>query len=134
MYAMAEARELPAVLARVHARYRTPYVAVVVSAVLIWALSVSSGFAAMAALSAIARLLAYMVTCAALPVLRRKMPDAQRRFSVPGGAAIPAAALAMSVWLLFGSTREQVLVSAVALLAGAAVYGGYRWGIRKTAL
>jgi APA family basic amino acid/polyamine antiporter len=123
LYAMADGHQLPAVFARVHPRYRTPYVAIVVAALLGWALAVSSGFATVAAISAIARLLAYMVTCLALPVLRRKMPDAQRRFSVPGGATIPIAALAMSVWMLFGSTREQVVISGIAVLAGAVVYG-----------
>jgi APA family basic amino acid/polyamine antiporter len=127
IYAMAEGHQLPSGLARVHPRYRTPYVAVAATALLGWALAVSSEFAAVAAISAIARLLSYMATCLALPVLRRKMPDAERRFSVPGGATIPIAALAMSVWLLLGSTKAQVAISAAVLVAGLAVYGGYQW-------
>jgi APA family basic amino acid/polyamine antiporter len=88
--------------------------------------AMSAEFAALAAISAIARLLSYMATCAALPVLRRKMPEAHRGFTVPGGAIIPVAALALSMLLLLGSTRTQVTISAGALLAGAAIYGGYR--------
>jgi amino acid transporter len=130
IYAMAEGGQLPSIFARVHPSYRTPHVAVVVATLMGWTCAMSSEFAALAALSAIARLLAYMATCAALPVLRRKMPEAQRGFTVPGGLIIPIAAVALSGWLLLGSTRTQVTISAAALLTGAAIYGGYQFMTR----
>jgi basic amino acid/polyamine antiporter, APA family len=130
IYAMAEGAQLPSIFARVHPSYRTPHVAVVVATLLGWMCAMSGEFAALAALSAIARLLSYMATCAALPVLRRRMPEAQRGFTVPGGAIIPIAAVALSGWLLLGSTRTQVTISAAALLAGAAIYGGYQFTMR----
>jgi amino acid transporter len=122
LFAMAEAGQLPSVFARVHSRFRTPYVAILATALLGCACAMYSGFASLAAISAIARLLTYMSTSAALPVLRRTMPDAQRWFMVPGGAMIPIAALAISVWLLMGSTRAQILISVATLVAGAVVY------------
>jgi basic amino acid/polyamine antiporter, APA family len=97
-----------------------------VATLLGWMCALSSEFAVLAAISAIARLLSYMATCAALPVLRRTMPQAQRGFTVPGGVIIPLAALALSGWLLLGSTRTQVTLGAAALLTGAAICGGYR--------
>jgi APA family basic amino acid/polyamine antiporter len=126
VYAMAEGHQLPSIFARVHAAYRTPHVAIVVTALLGWACALSSRFALLAAVSAIARLLCYMSTCLALPVLRRKMPEARRTFSIAGGATIPTAALALSAWLLLGSTRTQTTLSVAALVAGAVVYGCYR--------
>jgi amino acid transporter len=99
---------------------------VVVTTLLGWAFAVFSQFAALIALSAIARLLYYAATCLALPVFRRTMPDAERRFAVPGGAAIPIAAASMSAWLLLGSTKAQVALTAAVLLVGAAVFGCYR--------
>ena len=127
LFAMAEAGHLPSVFARVHSRFRTPYVAIVVTAVIGCACAMFSGFATLAAISAIARLLTYMATSAALPMLRRKMPDAQRWFRVPGGPTIPIAAVAISIWLLVGSTRTQIAISAATLAAGAVVYGCSRW-------
>jgi APA family basic amino acid/polyamine antiporter len=91
-----------------------------------WMCAMSAEFAALAAISAIARLLSYMATCAALPVLRRKMPHAHRGFTLPGAPPIPIAALALSAWLLLGTTRTQVILSGAALLTGAAIYGAYR--------
>jgi len=86
-----------------------------------------AGFATLAAISAIARLLTYMATSAALPVLRRTMPRAQRWFMVPGGPVIPIAAVAISIWLLAGSTQAQIEISGATLVAGALVYGVNRW-------
>jgi amino acid transporter len=126
VYAMADGHQLPSIFARVHASYRTPHVAIVVTALLGWACALSSRFALLAAVSAIARLLCYMSTCLALPVLRSKMPEARRTFSVAGGAMIPIVALTVSAWLLLGSTRQQSTISVAAVLAGAVIYGCYR--------
>ena len=122
LFAMAEGGQLPRIFGRVHPRFRTPYVAVIATALLGCLCAMYSGFASLAAISAIARLLTYMSTSAALPVLRRKMPDAQRWFRVPGGLGIPIASVAISAWLLMGSTKPQISISGATLLAGAVVY------------
>jgi amino acid transporter len=126
LFAMAEAGQLPRIFARVHSRFRTPYVSILATALLGCVCAMYGGFASLAAISAIARLLTYMSTSAALPVLRRKMPDAERWFMVPGGSAIPIAALAISVWLLMGSTKTQIEISGATLAAGAVVYVCFR--------
>lgn len=126
LFAMAEGRQLPSIVGSVHPRFRTPYVAILLSAAFGVACAMYSQFASLAAISAIARLLSYMATCLALPVLRRKMPDAARWFSVPGGAAIPIAAVVLSIWMLMGSTRNQITISAATLLAGAVIFSYYR--------
>jgi amino acid transporter len=126
LFAMSEGGQLPRIFSRVHPVFRTPSAAIVASAILGGALAMYSGFASLVAISSISRLLTYIATSAALPVLRRKMPDAQRWFSVPGGVAIPICAVALSIWLLTGSTKNQIEISGGALLAGALVYACYR--------
>ena len=131
VYAMAEGRQLPSVFARVHSRYRTPYVAIVAVALVGWAFAMYNQFASLVAISAIARILSYVATCLALPVLRRKMAHVERVFSVPGGATIPIAATAISIWLLMGSTRNQIILSAAGVMSGAMVCAAYRWHTRN---
>ena len=97
LYALAEGGQLPAALARVHERHRTPHVAVVVFTLLAWAAALLGDFARLAAVSAVARLVFSAATCLAVPVLRRKMPAPERRFRVPGGVLVPAAAAGLSV-------------------------------------
>lgn len=121
LYAFAQGRQLPAVLGAVHPRYHTPHVGVLVFGLLVWAAALSGSFAQLAAISAIARLLFSAATCLAVPMLRRKMPDTQRRLRVPGGMLVPGAASAVSLWLLSGITPSQATAGAIALGVGAAL-------------
>ena len=80
LYALAEHGDLPAIFARVHPRYRTPVTAVIVTAGVSLLLALSGRFAALAAASAISRLIVYVFTCAATIRLR------QPRFAGDGRA------------------------------------------------
>jgi len=124
LYALAEGGQLPAALARVHERLRTPHVAVVVFALLAWAAALLGDFAFLAAVSAVARLVFSAATCLAVPVLRRKMPEAERRFRVPGGVLVPLTAVILALWLLSGLGASQAAVGAAALVVGLLLYLG----------
>ncbi len=84
-FALAEQGDFPRWFAVLHRRYQTPYVSIAVFAVLLWALAALGTFRWNATLSAISRLFAYMITCAALPVLRKKLPG-KEGFRLPGGS------------------------------------------------
>jgi amino acid transporter len=122
LYAMGRDGQLPAVLARIHERYRTPHVGIMVFAAAAWAAALAGKFEELVALSAIARLLFTATTCLAVPVLRRKMPDAPRSFKVPGSFVIPLLAVATSVWLLTGVNRLQAIAGLSALAIGVVLY------------
>ncbi|HWP43837.1 MAG TPA: APC family permease [Blastocatellia bacterium] len=122
LYALAESRQLPAALSRIHTVYRTPYLAVIVFALITWAAALYGSFAQLVAVSAIARLLFSVTTCLAVPVLRRKMPPAPGRFKLAGGALIPALAAVISIWLLSGISWSQAAMGGAALLLGTILY------------
>ena len=130
-FAMAERGELPQLIARTHSRFRTPYVAILITAIVMGALTLTSTFVRALTISAIARLLAYGATCAALIVLRRKKDAPPALFKVPAGVAVAIATLVLSVWLLSNSTIIQARDSALAAATGLLIYFVYRWG-RKT--
>ena len=85
-------------------------------------LALLGDFARLAAVSAFARLVFSAVTCLAVPVLRRKMPEAERRFRLPGGALVPVVAAGLCVWLLTGVRLEQAAAGAAALAGGLFLY------------
>jgi amino acid transporter len=87
----------------------------------------SGGFAQLAALSAVARLLFSVSTCLAVPVLRRRRPASDERVTLPGGLLIPLLAAVLSLWLLSGLTRGQALAGAAALALGVVLYAAGRW-------
>jgi amino acid transporter len=133
LYALAEGGQLPRVLARVHPRYRTPHVAVIVFALAAWVIALYGSFAQLVTISAIARLLFSATTCLAVPALRRKMPNATRTFRVPGGVVIPALAAVISIWLLTGMNKAQAIAGGAALLLGVVLYLFFRRPSRRIA-
>jgi APA family basic amino acid/polyamine antiporter len=122
LYALARHGQLPAALAKIHPRHRSPHIAVVVFALLIWIAALGSGFAELATLSAVARLVFSATTCLAVPVLRRRQRHLAPGFVLPGGPAIPLLAAGLSVWLLTGVTRVQATAGGLGLLSGLMVY------------
>ena len=126
LYALAQGGQLPAVFGRVHPRFHTPSVAVVLFTGAALALAISGTFAALAALNAIARLLYSITTCAAVPVLRRRFPPSQRRVTLPGGWVLPALGILASVVLLTGINTTQALIGGAGLLSGVIVYAARR--------
>lgn len=118
LFSMAERGEMPSAVGRVHERFRTPYVAVLINAGLALALALYGSFASAATIAAITRLVVYLLTCVALLILRaRKFPQAPG-FLLPGGAAIAVAAMAFCVWLLATRTYGQIWMLLAIMAAG----------------
>ncbi len=130
-YAMASAGQLPAWLAAVHPRYRTPHVAVLVSGVLVLGLTLSSSFVYLLTVSAISRLLVFAVGCASLPKLRRMPAVPPPCFAVPGGALFPCAALLLIAWLLASSSWAETFDVAMLSSLGAIFYAFGRRRARR---
>lgn len=120
LYALAERGRLPAFFAGVHPRYRTPWIALSTQTAIALPLALTGSFVELAALSVIARMATYIGTCAAVPVLRRRMPAG--RFRLPGGPVIPIAAVVMCVAVLSSATARNLVAAAIALAVGAVIY------------
>lgn len=120
LFALAEQRDLPQFFARVHPRWRTPHVAILVLATSVWLLAVYGNFVWNATLSAVSRLFVYGATCAALLVLRRR-DDAAREawFRLPAGRAL--AVLGIAFCLLLASRMGRAEVVILAVLSGVAL-------------
>jgi amino acid transporter len=123
LYAMAEHGDLPPVFARIHPRFRTPALAILFTSVLAWVLALSGSFAVLATTSAVARLVAYTGTAAATLALRRERAGVgPATFRAPGGATVPVLAILVSLVILAGASKAQLLGGALALAAGAALF------------
>ena len=130
-FAIAEQKQLPPVFARVHPRFFTPHISIIVTTALMLILTLKSSFVAALTVSTIARLVAYAVTCAALPVLRRRSDAPPAHFKLRGGPVIAIAALLLAVWLLMNSTLYEAVVSVIAAAVGFALYLTYRVVIKN---
>ena len=125
LFALAEHGELPAFLGRIHARFRTPALAIVFTSAVALALALSGSFAKLAVVSALARLVTYTGACAA--TLRLRSPAfagsvKPATFTAPLGSAVPIVAIVVSAAVVAGATREQLLGGLAALAAGALLF------------
>jgi len=119
LFALAEQRDVPRIFGRIHSRFHTPDVAIVFTCLSTLVLAVTGSFATLAPVSAVARLVIYAGTCAAVLALRRK---GKAPFTIPGGAAVPAIALAVCIVILYGARADQLEAGLKALAAGAILY------------
>ena len=130
LFAMGEQGQLPSTISATDGRFHTPHVAILISAAGMLVLTLSGTFASAATLSTIIRLAIYAVTCAALPVLRRKSGHQHASFAAPAGEIASIAALVLIVWLFSSSSwseaRQALVAGAVGLLLYAACAGRRR--------
>src|ERR1700686_2928728 len=117
-FALAEQGDFPKAFAKVHPRFHTPYVSILVFAAMVWGLALIGDFKWNVTLSAVARLLYYGVGCAALPILRRKQPEgAAAMFHLPAGNLLAVLGVILCVILVtrvdFG--QSLILVATIAL-------------------
>jgi amino acid transporter len=123
-YALAEQRQLPAIFAHVHPRYRTPDFSILVYAGFALLLALTGTFRELVAVSAVARLVFYIGTCAAVPALRMR-GDAEARegaFQLPGGMTIPFLALLLNIAIIAGADQRSLAAGGAAMIIGIMLY------------
>jgi len=120
LYSMADRGELPAVFARVQARFRTPHVAIVAYALAGLGFAAYGNFAANATLAAIVRLVTYALAAGSLLVFRRTA--APPGFRLPMAGVVAPAAIAFCVWLLSTRTFTQAWILVAMVAVGAALW------------
>ncbi|GAB3027072.1 APC family permease [Spirosoma pulveris] len=126
LFAMAEQKQLPRWLARTHPRFRTPYIAIFVTAALQLLLAVTGTFLYALTLSTLIRLAYFALTSAALPVLRRRTDVPVAQFRVMGGVVVASVTVLLCVWLLSNSSGREARDVAIAAGIGLLIFLGMR--------
>jgi APA family basic amino acid/polyamine antiporter len=130
LYAVSASGALPPALARLHPRWRTPWVGIGLLGALALPLALTGTFVQLAALSAGTRLITYLGTAAAVPVLRHRSPPSEGTVELPGGPAIPIAAVAVCLLLLSGVSRRDLASIGIALIIGLMAH--FAWRLHST--
>jgi len=130
-FAMAEDGYLPHALTGMHRRYGTPWIAIIVSAV-IYGLFATLSLVQLIVIYSWLRVATTVMTVLAGWQLRRKRPEMKRSFLIPGGQAgliySVVAVIIMSAVALIGSDPYGLRWGVPALLLGPVVYWLLRLG------
>lgn len=125
-FALAEDGSLPRWFAAVQPRFLTPANSIVFFGVLALLLTLYGSFLWLAAATVVSRLLLYSLTCAAVPVLRPKLANANS-FVLPLGYLFPLLGLAACIWLAFQVSWSAIVATSLFILLGTALYLLARW-------
>jgi basic amino acid/polyamine antiporter, APA family len=108
-FALAEGGDFPSFFGTIHPRYRTPYVSIVVYAVLVFLFAALGTFEWNAVLSAVSRLTVYGAMAVAVPILRQRRDD-KARFQLPFPYFFAGLGLVFSAMLLTQMHRGEFIV------------------------
>jgi APA family basic amino acid/polyamine antiporter len=122
---------LPRVFARVHPRYKTPYVGTILTGIFVASFAAFANIAEVVDLTNIGTLFAFVLVSLGVIVLRRQEPGRNRPFRVPGVPFTPLISVAACLYLMFQLPRITWIRFGLWLLVGLAIYFMYgKWHSR----
>jgi APA family basic amino acid/polyamine antiporter len=122
----------PSFFGAVHPRFRTPWKSTILTGGFVAVLAAFLPLRVLAELTNIGTLLAFVIVCAAVLVVRRTHPEFDRPFRAPLGSFTPVMGLLMCLMLMFSLPAENWLRLAVWLLIGMVIY--FIYGRRRSVM
>jgi len=115
----------PSFFGAIHEKFRTPYKSTILTGICVAIMGGLLPLRILADLVNIGTLLAFVIVCAAVLIMRRTHPDAVRPFRVWGAPATPILGILICLMLMFSLPAENWVRLVVWLAIGFVIYFGY---------
>jgi APA family basic amino acid/polyamine antiporter len=129
-FSMARDGLLPPSFAKVHPRYRTPYVTTILTGVAVGVCAMFTSIDEMVDLTNIGTLFAFILVCIGILILRKRDPQRPRAFRTPLVPWVPLAGVASCIGLMLGLPRITWIRFGLWLAVGLVVY--FLYGIKRS--
>lgn len=114
IFAASRNKQLPDFLGKIHSRFASPYMAIIVYALLAVIFSCTGGFEQLATLVSSASLIIYLAVVLAMIRLRFiKNGEVHKGFKIPFGLTVPILAIIVIGWLLSHITLKEIVAMAI---------------------
>jgi amino acid transporter len=134
LFALAADGFLPRPLARVHAGFGTPHVAILAQAVIVSLIALTGTYIRLVILADVAVLMVYLGCCVGAAVLRRRNVRAEGEpFLMPGGSVVPWLAAAVIALLLVRGSRGAWILNGAVIAIASLAYLARRWRNTRSA-
>jgi APA family basic amino acid/polyamine antiporter len=131
-FSMARDGLLPPFIAKVHPRFKTPYVGTIITGVFVATFAAFANIAEVVDLTNIGTLFAFVLVSLGVVVLRVKEPDRYRPFRVPGAPVTPFISVFACLYLMSQLPRITWIRFGLWLAAGMVIY--FLYGMRHSRL
>jgi len=115
----------PSFFGAVHPRFRTPWKSTILTGVAVATMGAFLPLRILAELVNIGTLLAFVIVCAAVLIMRKTNPDAERPFRAPLVPFVPIAGIVCCLVLMFSLPPENWVRLGIWLFIGLCIYFGY---------
>ena len=114
---MAEDGSLPKFLCKIHPKYKTPYMAVLVVGIINIILIATGSIDYIASVSLISLAVCYMIGCLAYLGLKKHYPDMNRPYKAPAGSFGCYFTIVVYIFMLIFADRAALITSGVVTVA-----------------
>ena len=125
LFTMSSDGLLPQWCSRVHPRFRTPWISSIAVGLFVGLFAALVPIGVLGRLTSIGTLLAFVIVCSGVLVLRARRPDLARPFRAPLVPFVPILGMAISLLLMVSLPWDTWLRLIVWLVAGLLMYGIY---------
>ena len=123
-YALAADGLFPKLFAKIHKRFKTPYVSIIIQSVTALAASLVGDLSLLISVSVFFLAIAYLATSASVFPLRKKNPVANVVYG-KRKMAVPVLGIVFSAYLITQCTPTQIAIGVLLLLVGVPIYVKY---------
>lgn len=120
-YALALDGSLPEWFGKVHPKLKTPANSIIFFGVFAFMGAAAGSFIFLAAMTVLSRLFLFIITCAAVPVLRPRFKNHKQRYSLKT-FIIPLMGILACIWLMFQVTFTSIWLTAAFIAGGTGLF------------